>query len=165
MFKCYYNKSRLIFTSFLVLGILGMFYFVCFKNVNPKIEKTGSGIFTGYAANISKNIGNKSSKKVIIYYFHGNMRCSNCHKIETYTKEAYSKIKNKNLELRIINTDEPRDRHFTNDYNLYTKSVVISRVQNEKQVKWKNLDKIWTLLGDKLKFENYIIKETKSYLK
>jgi len=106
----------------------------------------------------------KTGSKVIMYYFHGNIRCSNCHKIETYTKEAYSKIKSKNLELRIVNIDKPQNQHFVKDYGLYTKSVVLSKVSNGKQVKWQNLDKIWVLLGDKEKFENYITKEVKSYL-
>ncbi len=29
--------------------------------------------------------------KIIAYYFHGNVRCPTCHKMEQYTKEAIEK--------------------------------------------------------------------------
>lgn len=106
----------------------------------------------------------KKGSKVIVYYFHGNKRCATCHKIEDYTKEAVQSIGNNKLDLRVVNVDEPNNKHFMNDYGLYTKSVVVSSIRNGKQVKWKNLDKIWTLTGNKSAFEGYIKKEVKSYL-
>jgi len=106
----------------------------------------------------------KKGSKVIVYYFHGNKRCPSCRKIEAYTKEAVQSIDNNRLELRIVNIDEPDNKHFVKDYGLFTKSVVISSVKNGKQEKWKNLDKIWTLLGNEAAFEDYIKKEVKSYL-
>ena len=106
----------------------------------------------------------KTGSKVIVYYFYTNKRCASCHKIESYTKEAVQGIKNNKVEFRMVNIDESAHKHFVKDYGLYTKSVVVSNVKNGKQVNWKNLDKIWTLLGDKSKFENYILKEVKSYL-
>ncbi|EKE04324.1 MAG: hypothetical protein ACD_20C00086G0014 [uncultured bacterium] len=106
----------------------------------------------------------KKGSKVIVYYFHGNKRCPSCRKIEAYTKEAVQSINNNRLELHIVNIDETDNKHFVKDYGLFTKSVVISSVKNAKQEKWKNLDKIWTLLGNEAAFENYIKKEVKSYL-
>ncbi|MFH1453946.1 MAG: nitrophenyl compound nitroreductase subunit ArsF family protein [Armatimonadota bacterium] len=111
-----------------------------------------------------------NNQKVTVYYFHGNSRCANCIKIEKYVKEAvygnFSKeLKNKKLEFKVINVDEKKNNHFANDYKLYTKSVILSYDKNGKELEWKNLDKIWQLLGNKQAFQKYIVDEINSYLK
>lgn len=121
--------------------------------------ETGSGKVTPQAAH-----------KIIAYYFHGTARCPSCIKIEAYTKETIQgdfaqAIKNGRLEWRVINVDEPGNEHFTKDYQLYTKSVVISDTQAGKQIKWKNLEKVWEFLHDKTAFRNYIRSEVNAYLK
>jgi len=50
------------------------------------------------------------------------------------------------------------------DYQLYTKSVVLSLVKDGKEVKFKNLDKVWQLLRNKDKFYKYIKEETTNFL-
>lgn len=112
----------------------------------------------------------KDNSKVIVYYFHNNFRCPSCHKIENYTKDTINsnfaeQLKAGTLEFKVINFDEKPNKHFVEDYQLYTKSVVLSKVKDGKQVEWKNLDKIWTLLGDKTKFVQYIKTETSNFLK
>jgi acetone carboxylase gamma subunit len=47
---------------------------------------------------------------------------------------------------------------------LYTKSVVLSLVKAGKEVKWKNLDKVWHLLRDKDKFYQYIKTKVQKFL-
>src|SRR3972149_3720459 len=47
------------------------------------------------------------------------------------------------LEFKAVNTDEKGNEHFLNDYQLYTKSLVLSLVENGREVKSKNLARIW----------------------
>lgn len=103
------------------------------------------------------------------YYFHGDFRCSNCHKIETYSKEAIDKYFAKELvsgelEYEVINVDERANEHFAKDYRLYTKSLVISRIKGEKEVGYKNLEKVWDYLGNKEAFYNYVKEEVRKFL-
>jgi hypothetical protein len=68
--------------------------------------------------------------KVIAYYFHANTRCSNCIKIEQYSKAAIEAgftyaLKNETLEMRVINYEQPENRHFLNEYKLVTKSLIL----------------------------------------
>jgi len=119
------------------------------------------------AANAKGSV--QPSHKVIAYYFHGTFRCTSCYKIETFTAEAIEgffadALKDGRLEWRAVNTDEPEHRHFVNDYKLYTKSVILSDIRDGTQVKWKNLDKVWRLLGNKEGFLDYIRGEVTSYL-
>ena len=107
--------------------------------------------------------------KVIAYYFHTNTRCSTCIKIEAYSKEAIEKgfadeLKNGTLEMRIVNYENPENRHFMKDYKLVSKSLVLVNTVNGKQTEWTNLKMVWQLTGRKDAFLNYVRKEVRGYL-
>lgn len=110
-----------------------------------------------------------ASHKVIVYYFHGTARCPTCMKFEAFTQEVIKDsfadaTENGRLELRIVNVDEPGNKHFLRDYQLYTKSVVLSDTRGGEQKRWKNLEKIWELHPDKDAFFEYVRDEVDSYL-
>ena len=105
----------------------------------------------------------------VVYYFMTSQRCPSCMKIEAFTREAVEqnfseKLAEKDLVWKIVKVDEPQNRHFIQDYQLYTKSVVLVRYRDGKQVEWKNLDKVWNLLGDKVAFQDYITGEVKAFI-
>ena len=107
--------------------------------------------------------------KVIVYYFHGTYRCVSCTKIEKWSYEAIKDsfpkaLKEGRLLWKPINVEKPENRHFVNEYSLFTKSLIITEVQGEKQTKWKNLDKVWRLLRDQEKFSAYVTQEVKIYM-
>lgn len=109
------------------------------------------------------------SGKVVIYYFHGSFRCPTCHKLEQYSKEAIqenfkNQIAKGTLEFKTVNVEEKGNEHFVNDYKLYTKSLVISKIENSKEAEHKNLTKIWEYVRNKEKFFDYVTAEVKSYL-
>lgn len=105
----------------------------------------------------------KNSSKTIVYYFYAKPRCVSCKKIEAYTKEAVSSLNNPKVEFKAVDLDQPENKHYAKDYKLYTKSVVLSKVKNGKEIKSKNLSDIWTKLGDEKAFKNYVTKEIKSF--
>lgn len=110
-----------------------------------------------------------SEHRVVVYYFHGNVRCASCRKIEAYTKEAIDSgfaesQKSGLLEWRLVNTDSSQNEHFLKDYQLYTRSVVISDLHKGKETRWKNLEKVWELLGDQSKFHAYVQSEVQPFL-
>ena len=51
------------------------------------------------------------------------------------------------------------------DYQLYTKSLVLSLRKNGKEVAFKNLDKIWEYVGNKQRFQDYVRNEVSAFLK
>jgi len=111
----------------------------------------------------------KPDEQLVVYYFHTNFRCKSCTTIEKYTREAVTtgfrdQLDNGRIALKIINVEEAGNEHFSDDYKLYTKSVILSDVKNGKEAKWKNLEKVWTLLGDEKKFIEYIQTEVKALL-
>ncbi len=111
----------------------------------------------------------EGSQKVVVYYFHGDFRCPTCRKFETYSDEVLQSafadaLNDSSLEWKVVNTDEPGNKHFVRDYQLYTKSIIVAKIQDGKQTEWKNLDKIWELVGNKAVFVKYIQDEVNAYL-
>ena len=113
--------------------------------------------------------GENTDNKVVAYYFHGDFRCWSCYTIEKYTKQAIEEnfqdeLSSGKFELKIVNYDKPENRHFIEDYQLYTKSVVLSLIKDNEEVKFVNLEKVWDFLRDKDKFLDYVQSNVQSYL-
>ena len=108
--------------------------------------------------------------KVTAYYFHGTFRCLTCTNMEKYSKEAIGSnfkdaLASGKLEFRAVNVEEPENEHYTKDYQLYTKSLILSLTKDGLETKSKNLDKIWRYAGNKKKFIEYVTKEVSDFLK
>lgn len=116
-----------------------------------------------------KNQPQNAKTKIIAYYFHGSYRCPSCQTIEEWSHEAIKnsfqdELKNGRLVWKPLNIGEAQNRHFVKDYSLYTKSLVISEMNGEKEIRWKNLDKVWQLLKNQEKFFSYVESEIKKYM-
>jgi hypothetical protein len=110
-----------------------------------------------------------ASHQVIVYYFHTTRRCETCRNFEAYTDELLKNYFPQELEkgtvvYRVINTDLPENNHFIDEYQLITKSIVLSDVREGKQVRWKNLDRIWELAHNKDDFVKYVRDEITLFL-
>jgi len=111
-----------------------------------------------------------SEKEVIAYYFHSNFRCVTCRTMEQYSREAIEEnfkdeLSSGKLVFKTVNIDEKENKHFVNDYDLYTKSLVLSKVVDGKEAMHKNLTKIWEYARNKDMFFTYVVDEIKDYLK
>ncbi|MFH1016612.1 MAG: nitrophenyl compound nitroreductase subunit ArsF family protein [Pseudomonadota bacterium] len=109
------------------------------------------------------------SHVVRVYYFHGSFRCVTCHKLETLAHEAiqasFSKeIKNGTLVWQAINVEDKDNKHFVKDYQLFTRSLVMADVADGTQKRWKNLAKIWELVGNEKAYKQYVVEEVRQYL-
>jgi len=108
--------------------------------------------------------------QVLVTYFYTTYRCPTCKKLETYSRQAIEEGFSRELEEKKIvfstyNVDEPENSHYTEDYKLVTKSLIISLNRNGKEIKWTNLADIWKLVGNQEKFKAYVQSETQAYLK
>lgn len=103
-----------------------------------------------------------ASDKVNVYYFYGKPRCATCMKIEKYTQSAVISMKDKDVIYKGIDMERPENASMVKKYNLFTKSVIISKLKNGKE-QWKNLDKIWVKVNNQKDFEEYIITEVKKF--
>ncbi|MBU1125216.1 MAG: hypothetical protein KKC84_04265 [Candidatus Omnitrophica bacterium] len=110
-----------------------------------------------------------SNDKVIAYYFHGAFRCPTCTMMESYSKEAIETnfkdaLASGTLEFKAVNVEDRGNEHFVSEYELYTKSLILSYVQEGREIRSKNLDKIWEYAGNKQKFISYVTEEIGTFL-
>lgn len=106
---------------------------------------------------------------VVAYYFHTTLRCPSCRKIEAYSRLAVETgfpgdLASGRLQWRVVNIEDKGNEHFIGDYQLYTKSLILSEVRSGREVRWKNLTRVWELLGDEPAFVEYVQKETHTFM-
>jgi thiol-disulfide isomerase/thioredoxin len=131
----------------------------------PKAQTADQQVHNATLQNLPQGDG----KQLIVYYFMSTYRCPSCIYIEKTTESVVNSVfsnyvKNGRMVFKTINTDEPGNRHYDTDYKLYAQSVILSDIQNGKEVRWTNLDKVWKLLNNDKEFEAYITREIKTYL-
>ncbi|MBU9888987.1 MAG: hypothetical protein KTQ49_03855 [Candidatus Omnitrophica bacterium] len=107
---------------------------------------------------------------VTAYYFHGTFRCLTCKNLERYAKEAIQNnfkdaLASGKLSFQIVNVENKGNEHYVKDYELYTKALILSYVKDGKEVRSKNLDKIWEYVRNKERYENYVRDEVAAFLK
>jgi len=110
-----------------------------------------------------------ASPKVIAYYFHTTYRCITCRRIEAYSREAIEQefaqaLKDGKLDFRLVNVEDSANQHFIQDYQLFTKSLILVKMKDGKQSEWKNLRRVWELVRRKDAFLRYVQDEVRAYL-
>lgn len=110
------------------------------------------------------------SAHVVAYYFHGTFRCPTCFNMEMYSREAIETnfkdaLSSGKLKFKAVNVEDRGNKHYTNDYKLYTKSLILSLVKDGKEIKSKNLEKIWEYVYNKQKFIDYVTSEVNELMK
>ena len=128
--------------------------------VPPAIERTKAAVPADPAA---------PEHQFIAYYFRTNVRCPSCIKIESWTDEAITtnfadELKSGALVWTTINTEEPGNEHYVDDYELYTKQVILAEFARGQRVRHKNLAQVWELLGDQQAFGDYIASEVARFM-
>ena len=168
-------NAKSVVTVVLIVFVLASVAFLVFKesgnegNDNPAGETApdnspGDTERPGVAASSAE-----ADHTVKVYYFYTTKRCPTCRKFEAYTTELVKadfaeQLKSGTLEFHPLNVDETPNGHFIDDYQLTTKSVVIADYRDGEQIRWKNLSRIWSLVGEKQAFMSYVRDEIKDYL-
>ena len=107
-----------------------------------------------------------ASPGIRVYYFHGTTRCATCKTSEAYAHETVAsafapELQAGSLEWTVVNVDLPANQHFTRDFQLYTRSVVVVDAKDPKR--FKVLDRVWQLVGDKAAFQKYVEQEIRAF--
>ncbi len=106
------------------------------------------------------------SDGVVVTYFTTNVRCRSCLRIEALTRQAVeSHFAGKfPVVFRMVNVDQPGNAHFTDDYRLVSKTVVVSERKDGVELRWTNLQDVWLKLSDPSAFDAYVSGAIAGYL-
>jgi hypothetical protein len=104
-----------------------------------------------------------------VYYLHGDTRCPTCRTIEQYSQEAVhngfaEELAQSKVIWQVINYEQPQNSHFVNDYEVAAPTIVLVRKVDGKVSDWRNLTRVWELVGDHDAFTEYVQNETRSML-
>jgi hypothetical protein len=107
--------------------------------------------------------------RVIAYFFYGDIRCSTCTNLQTYTLDSLQKnfsaeFESGALQWRTLNRDIPENEHYTTEYGLYSISVVLVAMKDGEELRHKNLEEIWDLEYDPDLYREYIRSNTQEFL-
>lgn len=105
-----------------------------------------------------------------VIYFHGNLRCPTCRRIEAYAQEAVETrfadhLARGDVSWQVVNYEQPENANYLDDFQLVAPTVVVVQRRNGRQGAWQNLDRVWELVGDQAAFTAYIQQGIDSHLK
>jgi len=134
------------------------------------IVMTAASAFSADVGKTLKTDVKPTSHYISVTYFHNTFRCPTCHRIEELSSQVVKsnfadELKTGTVVWRVINVDEPENKHYNKDYQLYTKHLIISEVKDGKEVRWKDLKKVWTYVRNEEKFEDYVKTKITDWLK
>lgn len=106
---------------------------------------------------------------VTVTYFTTNVRCASCLKIEELTRRSVderfaAEQASGKVIFRVINTDEPANRHFVEEYQLVSKTVIVSESVDGNETRWVNVQEVWSLLRDETGFVDHVSQVVRGYL-
>ena len=160
-------KVKTIATFALLAFVVASIVFLVAKDSkrSPAVAASSSGP----AARAGAKEGG-TGHKIVAYYFHGSVRCVSCVAIETLSRKAITEgfpedLKSGRLEFREVNVDDPQNRHFIEKYRLSSQSLVIVEIRDGREVRWRNLEKVWLLLDSEREFIPYVRNSVSGFLK
>lgn len=126
-----------------------------------------SAIFLLFAGN---TFAKSNSQIIEVKYYHATLRCASCIQIEDFISKtlnlAYDKeLKDSTLRFTSLDFMQPENEPMMEKYGFDTQALIITKVVDGKEVKFKNLDLIWDYLSDFAKFEKYVEDEIREFAK
>ena len=105
--------------------------------------------------------------RLVLYCFHGKIRCRTCDRIEAFAREAAEQgfagqLAEGSIEWRAVDYQRPGNEHFIDEYQLVASSVVLVRIRGGVPRQWKNLVDIWQYVEDRNAAVRYVQDEVRS---
>jgi hypothetical protein len=98
---------------------------------------------------------------LVVYYFHGNVRCPTCQSIESQAKDTVqadfaSQLAGREIIWKILNYEQSVNAALTKKFEIQMPVVVLAKMKAGQTEDWKRLDQVWALVGDKPAFAKYL---------
>jgi hypothetical protein len=119
--------------------------------------RTQGGITTTGGSEPTDSLGDG----LVVYYFHGNVRCPTCEAIESQTHDVVEadfaeQLASGELAWQVMNYDEPESADLVAEFEVHMANVVLVRMSGGERQNWRRLDRVWALVGDKPAFTEFM---------
>lgn len=98
---------------------------------------------------------------LVVYYFHGDIRCPTCRAIESQTHEIVQNDFARQMEddliaWKVLNYDKPEGTDLAKQFDVHMANVVLVQMSGGEIRNWRRLDQVWALVGDKPAFAEFV---------
>jgi len=168
------NSKRIIATLLLVFVAVSAVYLAVAKDNSAKdipnqAAQAAPVCREGETCNAMQPAAKAAAETTIAYYFHRTARCRTCRALESNAREAIQssladELAKGQISIQALNVEEPSNRHYIEQYQIAGPSLVLSYMQDGKEIRWKNLDQIWALIRNPAEYQAYVTNEIKSFM-
>jgi len=108
--------------------------------------------------------------RVVAMYFHRTQRCPTCLKMGGYSEEAVKQgfaeqIEKGLVEFHYVDFQDKKNAALAKGYNISGPALIVVKVVDNKVKEYKDLQDIWTKVGEKPEFLEYVREHVETYLK
>jgi hypothetical protein len=105
----------------------------------------------------------------IVYFFHGNTRCTSCRQIEQQAHRVVQddfaeELAQGTLVWKTANYEDGSAAELATKFDILSSSVVLARVQDGAISNWKVLDRVWGLFDDEPAYAAFVRGEIQAML-
>jgi hypothetical protein len=132
-------------------------------------RSAGNSVQAGYTPESASSSSAQNKDYVIVYLFHGDVRCPTCIRIERTTREVITnrfaqEISQGRVVIREVNVDQPQNAFFIRKYELVAPTVVMARYENDREIGYANLMQVWQLVHFPELFARFIEDNLRAFL-
>ena len=164
-------NAKTFFRTVLLLFIAAcLFFFVR----NPFHDQPGqtvgdSGRSFATSAAAGEPASMPANTRVIAYFFHGRHQCPSCRHLEAVSRSAIAAgfpnaMGSGEVLWRTVDIEDPANRHFATDYQIYWSSLVLVKVKAGRPVSYKILEYVWQIQQDDRALRSYVQAQVRSSL-
>ena len=107
--------------------------------------------------------------RVVAMYFHRTERCPTCQKMGSYSEEAVKtafadEIKKGQVAFHFIDFQDAKNARYTKAYDISGPALIVAKISDNKVASYRNLEDIWSKVGDKPAFLRYVQENVKAGL-
>ncbi|MDF1536037.1 MAG: nitrophenyl compound nitroreductase subunit ArsF family protein [bacterium] len=108
--------------------------------------------------------------RVVVYQFHRRFRCEECYKLEAAIGETLNthfpeQLADGKLVFNVVDLDAEGNGHYTQEYDFFYNTVIVVDVRGGRDVRFKNIEKVWQLAGERDLLMEFVRSEVEEYLR
>ena len=106
---------------------------------------------------------------LVVYYFHGSVRCATCEAIESQSHETLEKefalpLERGDIVWKVLDYEVEANADLKKQFEIQVPVVVLAQLKNGEVANWRRLDQVWALWDDKPAFAQFIRGEIQAML-
>ena len=105
----------------------------------------------------------------LLYYFNRKFRCQSCEVLESTLQNTLQityadHFGAGRLAMCVINVDDPENRHYLEQFEIFSNSIVIVEKKSGNILRYKNIEAIWDVSEDREAITRVLKSEVDEFL-